>query len=490
VNTTKHLFKNTIALTIASAGQLVGNMILFFYLSRLLQAEGLGVFSTVLAIFQTASLGCGIGFTSFLPRELPKDLSQTNRYLIHSSLVSITTAIILIVILFLLTPYLGYLPQTQNGLFIISFALIPESIQVVLNAIFIAHQRAEFITVTGLVSVFGRIIVSLLSLYFGFGVIGLIVVYTIFSFLSMFMNLFFLKKFIVIPQWIFDRSFLWNMLRELKVFSALALLNGLCSQSEILILSLTRGETQVGYYSAALKLVTIWVMIPSSYLTALFPVLSTTIRESAQKVVILQNRSLKYLLAAAFPLAVGMTILAGEIIPLFYTPEFRDSIGTLRILAWYLPLIFCNSLLWRVLFIRNEQGVVFRWQFITEIIQVLLALLLTPKYGSIGAAIAVFGGNLAYSAYFVYFLKNVKTPLPLFQISWRFIVASIVMGIFTLICSPTLQLLILFPAAALIYGLALWVLRAFDSDDIKMLKEILHISKKPSYQVGSGLDQR
>lgn len=489
MNTTKHLFKNTIALTIASAGQLVGNMILFFYLSRLLQAEGLGIFSTVLAIFQTASLGCGIGFTSFLPRELPKDLSQTNRYLTHASLVSIVIAITLIVGLFLITPLLGYLPQTQNGLLIISLALIPESIQVVLNAIFIAHQRAEFITATGLISVFGRIIVSLLSLYLGFGVIGLIVVYTVFSFLSMFMNIYFLKKFIVNPQWLFDWSFLWNMLRELKVFSALALLNGLCSQSEILILSLTRGETQVGYYSAALKLVTIWVMIPSSYLTALFPVLSTTIRESGQKVVSLQNRSLKYLLAAAFPLAVGMTILAGDIIPLFYTPEFRESVGTLRILAWYLPLIFCNSLLWRVLFVRNEQGVVFRWQFITEIIQVLLALWLTPKYGTIGAALAVFGGNLAYSAYFIYFLKHAKTPLPLFQISWRFIVASLVMGSFTLICAPTLQLIILVPTATIIYILALWILRAFDADDIKMIKELLHLSKKTSNGVGNSLDQ-
>ena len=108
------------------------------------------------------------------------------------------------------------------------------------------------------------------------------------------------------------------MLRELKVFAGLAILNGLFSQSEVIILSLIGGETQVGYYSAALKLVTIWAMLPTSYMTATFPVLSATFQESRQKAIGIQNRSLKYLLALAFPLAVGITVTAGAIIPLIY----------------------------------------------------------------------------------------------------------------------------------------------------------------------------
>lgn len=479
MNTFRRLLKNTIALTIASAGQLVGNLILFFYFSRLLQAEGLGVYSTVLAVFQTVSLGCGIGFNSFLPRELPKDLSQTNRYLIHAGLVSMVSSVILMAGVVLLTPHLNYLPQTKIGLSIISLALIVESLLIVLNATFVAHQKAEFIAATGLINVLGRILISLIALRLGFGVISLIVIYTVFEFLSLFMGLFFLRRFVLVLHWEFDWHFLLNMLRELKVFAALALLNGLCSQSEVLILSLTRGETEVGYYSAALKLVTIWAMVPSSYMTALFPVLSATFQESRQKAANLQNRSLKYLIAAALPLAVGMTLTAAAIIPLFYGPDFQESVAPLRILAWYLPLIFCNNLLWRVLFVQGEQRLVFRWQFITEIIQALLAVGLTPKYGSLGAALAVFGGNLAYSVYFILFLKRSKSPLPLFQLGWRFVLASIVMGVFIWICSPILNLFILVPAAAVIYLAVLWMLHAFSSDEIAMIKELLSKSKKP-----------
>ncbi len=474
----RRLFKNTLALSIASAGQLVGNLILFFYLSRLLQPEGLGIYSTVLAIFSTVSLGCGIGLNSFLVRELPKDLSQTNRYLIHAGLVSATTGLAFMIGLDLLIPYLGYLPQTQTGLYIISLALIAESLAIVLNAIFIAHQKAEFLATTGLLSILGRILVSLLVLRLGFGVIGLIVAYTGFCFLTPLVNFLFLKRYILVPHWKFDRPFLLEMVRGLKVFAALAILTALCSQSEVLILSLTRGETQVGYYSAALKLVTIWAMVPSSYMVALYPVLSISFQESREKFIDLQNRSLKYFLAIGFPLAVGMTVTAGAIIPLLYGPGFQESIATLRILAWYLPLIFCNNMLWRVLFVRGKQQVVFQWQFITEIVQALLAVWLTPKYGSMGAAIALLGGNLAYTAYFVYYLWREKSPIPLVRIGWRFVLASILMGLFTWLFAPWLHLFVLVPAAAIVYLVLLWILHAFSSEDVALFRQFLSFSKK------------
>jgi O-antigen/teichoic acid export membrane protein len=293
------------------------------------------------------------------------------------------------------------------------------------------------------------------------------------------MNLFFLKRYVLgVFTWEFDWSFLVHMLRELKVFAAGALLNALCSQSEVLVLSVTRGETQVGFYSAALKLVTIWSMAPGSYMTAMFPVLSAVFQESRQKAVNLQNRSLKYLLALALPLTVGMTFAADSIIRLFYGPAFEQSIGTLRLLAWYLPLIFCNNLLWRVLFVRGEQWVVLRVQFITEVLQVLLAVGLTPKFGCLGAAWAVLGGNLAYAACHVHYVRRDKTPLPLFNLGWRFVLASAVMGLSIWLCAPRLHLIVLIPVAAIIYLAMLWMLRAFSSDDVALFRQVLSFSKK------------
>ena len=91
--------------------------------------------------------------------------------------------------------------------------------------------------------------------------------------------------------------------------------------------------------------------------------------------------------------------------------------------------------LWRVLIVRGEQRAVFRVQFITEIIQVLLAVVLIPPMGCYGAAWALLGGNLAYAVYIAYYVRRDDTPLPLVQLSWRFVLASIVMGLLAWLCA-------------------------------------------------------
>jgi O-antigen/teichoic acid export membrane protein len=476
------IFNNTIALTIASAGQLIGNIILFFYLSRLLQAEGLGIYSTVIAVFHTVILGCAV-VNPYIPRELSKDLSQTNRYFIHGGLVSAAIALLLTIGLNLLVPFLGYLPQTQTGLFIISLAIFPEAMNVVIFTMFISHQKAKFISISSIIVILGRILVSLFALYLGFGVTSLIVIYAAFSYLALVINFIFLLRYIFTPHWEFHLPFFKNMLRELKYFAGTTGLNMLFSQSEVIILSLIQGETQVGFYSAALKLVTVWAMVPTSYATAIFPVLSSTFQESRAKDVDLQNRSLKYLLALAFPLAVGICLTASLVIPLFYGPGFEGSIRTLQILAWYLPIAFCNMILYRMLYVRGEQHIVFRVQFISEIIQVISALVLIFFYDWNGAAFALILGNFSYSVMSIFYIKRDKSSLPLFQISWRFILASVIMGGFIFLCKPLINLVFLIIGSVIIYFFLVWVLHAFSADDVSLFKRVISVSKiTPSAQ--------
>jgi O-antigen/teichoic acid export membrane protein len=472
------IFKNTLALTIASAGQMVGNVVLFFYLSRLLQAEGLGIYSTIIAVFHTVILGCAV-VNPFIPRELSKDLSKTNKYLIHGSLISLAIAIILTVGLDLVVPLLDYLPQTKLGLYIISIAILPEALNVVLFTIFISHQKANYISATSVFIILGRIAISLLALRSGLGVISLVVVYALFSYISLLLNFILLKRNVHSPYWEFEFPFLSKMLVELKYFTGTTGLNMLFSQSEVIILSLIGGETQVGFYNASLKLVTIWAMLPSSYATAFFPVLSSTYEESRDKAEILQNRSLKYLLALAIPLAVGIFITADEVIPLFYGPGFEESIHTLQILAWYLPLAFINMILYRVLYVRGQQHIVFRVQLVSEIFQVGLALSLIPIMGSAGAAWALIGGNLLYNLLSIFFVQRDSVSFQLIKMSWRFILASIIMGVSVWLISVKVSLFITIAIAIAIYGGILWLTHAFSTDDLRLLRQMISISKNP-----------
>ncbi len=460
------------ALTIAGIGQLVGTVILGFYLSRLLQVEGLGIYATVMAVFQMVSIGCGIGLNSFIPCELPKDLSQTNRYLIHSGLVAVGSAVVLGLGLDLLVPHLGYLPETQTGLYIMSLSFIPTALLVVMNAVFIVYQKSEFITASTVASVVGRIVVSLLALHFGAGVVGLFVVYTAFSYLVLLVTAWFLARHVVVPHWDFSWPFMRAMLRSLRVFAALALLSTVFSQAEVVILSLLQGEAQVGLYAAALKLITIWYMLPTSYMTVVFPMLSAAYHESRPRAVAIQNRSFKYLFAIAFPLAVGLALAADALVQL-YGAGFEESARALRLLAWSVPLVYCNMVLWRILLARGERRVVLRGQFIADSFRVLLALLLTPRLGYMGAAWALMGGTVVYTLYHSYFVRRDKTPLSLVRLGWRFALAALMMGALVWMLAPGAQLGVLVPLSAAVYAALVVALRAFTPEDWNLLRQLL-----------------
>ena len=85
---------------------------------------------------------------------------------------------------------------------------------------------------------------------------------------------------------------------------------------------------------------------------------------------------------------------------------------------------------------------------------------------------------LTYVVLSVYYVQRNKMPLPLVQLSWRFILASIVMGLFAWICTARLSLFVLIPAAVGVYLAMLWLLHAFSSDDVTLFKQILGFSRK------------
>ncbi len=476
----RRIFKNTVALTATSVAQQVGNILLFFYLSRLLQVEGVGIYTTAMAVFQTASIGCSMGFDSFIPRELAKDFSQTNRYLVHASLVGLSSALLLILALFLIIPHTHYLPQTKTGIYIMSLVLIPTALLTVWRAVFITYGKAEYIAIPALIAIIGRIVTSLGLLTLGFSEISLLITYAVFSYLLLLVTPFLLIKHIIRPHWEFDRHFLFSMLGELKVFMGMVLLGTLFSQVEVLILSVTRGEDAVGLYSAAWKLVTPWVMIPSNYMATVFPVLTMAYQKSESQAADIQNRSIKYLWAAAFPLTVGLVVVAGVVIPMFYGESFRDAIPALRVLAWYLPLNFCNTVFWRSLLARDEHRLVLRGQFLTDIFRAGLALLLTPTFGFMGAAIAMVLGRTSGFSYNAYHLRRLGMPLPLLKLGGKLALAAGMMGVFTWAALQYLNVFIVTPLAAGIYTLLVLALRAFEPDDITMFRQIWQRKKLKS----------
>jgi len=444
----------------------------------MLQAEGLGSYSTAMAFFSLGGLACNLGLSNFIPRELAKDLTQTNRYFLHTSVLILISSVVVAMFFVLLVPFFGYSTQTTVSIFLVSLALAPTTLQLVTGSVFISHQRGEFVTISTLVWTTIRMIVSLYLLFRGDGVIALVAAYTIISYLNYFNSLYFYMRHIEKPRWEFDFTFFKSMLSDLKSFVALGVGGSLFNQAETVILSLVQNETEVGFYSAAYRLITVWYVIPGSFMEVVFPVLTRTYQHSPDKSQAIQQKALKYLLAIGLPLTLGGFVIAEQTINIFYGPAFAKSVLVFRIMAWHTVLAFVNNVLWRILLARDEQHLAVFVQFISGFIRIVLSFILGYRFGAVGAAWALIGGYTVYTLLHIYFVNRGGASLPFLRLGGRFTLAALVMSGITIVLSPFLSIFVLVPLAVIVYVVLVVALRAFSKEDWFLFRQMLPLGNK------------
>ncbi|MBN1453543.1 MAG: flippase [Anaerolineales bacterium] len=472
MNQPRQIFKNTVALGLAELINRIGGFVIVFFIARKFQASGLGTYSAAIEFYGIILLAGGMGVMNFLVREIAKDPSRTNNYILHISVAVTAVSVVVGILAYILVPYLGYSGELAASVFVIIFAVLPGAINLVQRAVFVAHQRVEFVTYTRLISTFANIAISLFLLLRDFGIVSLIIVFVVIEYINMLLYFYYINRSIVVLHWEFDPHYARLLLGELKVFATLSIMAGLFARPEILILSVVQNEAQIGYYSAALKIALLWEIISNVYMTNVFPVLSRSHGMEDDKSQLVQDKSIKYLLALSLPLAIGMTAISAPIILFIFGPGFEVSEPVLQILAWSVPLIFINDVFWRVLIARGQQDLVLQIRVITLLIRLGSGFLLISLWGAIGAAIAMVSNMFLNDLLLGIYIRREGLQLNLLHAGGRFAIAAATMGILTWLLGRHIHLLFLVPIAIFVYAILSLSLRAFTAEDFNLLGQV------------------
>lgn len=145
------------------------------------------------------------------------------------------------------------------------------------------------------------------------------------------------------------------------------------------------GIESVGYYALATRGIYAAMVLPSLFVSVLFPVLSrlTTNRQRLSEVF---YKSLGALFAGGVVVA-GLIVVLRQFI-LLAAPQFTLSLPIISVLAWILVFMFPSVLLDNVLVALNKQKQDFFLTLGAAILNVFLNILWIPKFGVLGAAYA------------------------------------------------------------------------------------------------------
>ncbi len=148
------------------------------------------------------------------------------------------------------------------------------------------------------------------------------------------------------------------------------------------------GNTSVGIYSAAIRLTEVWYFIPTAIISSVFP----AIIESKQRDETLYYARLQKLYTLftwmAIVIAICFMVVSQPVIKLLYGAEFSEASSVLVISIWAGVFVFQGLARAKWLIAENLQKYSYYFTGMGVIFNITLNIILIPKYGATGAAVA------------------------------------------------------------------------------------------------------
>jgi len=475
MNTVQRIAKNTAVLLAATIISKVLGFFYVMYTARYLGAEGFGILSFALAFTGIFGVLTDLGLSPLTVREVARDKSLAKKYLKNISvmkaiLVTITFALIAIVI-----NLLGYPEQTIKVVYLISISVVFNSFTAMFYSIFRAFEKMEYQSLGQILSSVLMFSGVLFAISQGFSVVRFASIYFIASSIVFGCSFIICVWKFVKPEIEFDWNFWKPTIKEALPFGLTGISGMIYTYTDSIMLSLMQGDEIVGWYNAAYRLILILLFIPGIINSAIFPTMSKFYISSQNALKLMCEKYFKIMFIIGIPLGVGTTLLANKIILLIFGREYRPSIIALQILIWTIVLTFAGASFVKLFESINKQIIITKISGICVIINILLNLLLIPKFSYVGASVAtvitefiLVGGIFIFAYKFGYGIESKKVVKNISKV----IIVSLVMGAF-LWYFKSLNLFILMIFAILFYLIMIYIIKGINYEDVQMFKRII-----------------
>lgn len=481
MNTVQRIAKNTGVLLVSQIASLVLGFFFVMYTARYLGAEGFGVLSFALAFTAIFSVFGDLGLSALLVREVARDKSLAGKYLGNIIVIKVILVAIMFGLIIFVINILDYPEQTIKVVYIIGLSVILATFSGAFSSIFQAYEKMEYVSIGAILNSALMLVGALFAITQGFGVAVFASIYFIIGVIILGYNVVVCVRIFVPPMIEINWDFLKFTMKEALPFGLSGIFIALYYYIDSVMLSVMVGNEVVGWYNAAYRLVLVLLSIYIAYIISIFPVMSKFYHEiTGDSLKIVYALSFRYLTIVSIPIAIGTTLLADRIILLIYGTEYIPSIIALRILIWTVVFMYLSGLSANLFASINRQIVVTKVTGIGAALNIVLNLLVIPRFSYIGASITTVATEIAVLSILIYILSNTeyKSHMVSKKNILKIILSTSPMIIIIIISfSIYINLIILIIVCILSYLYMIYTFNVLNKDDVSMMKR-LYVRKK------------
>ena len=398
----RRYFANTSWMFAEQILRMVAGLFVGIWVARYLGPKQFGLFSYAVAFAALFGSIAKLGLDSIVIRDLVRVPEKRDDYLGTAFWLKLGGAIVMLAVIAFATRFTSNDATTNLYIFIIASGIIFQAFEVV-DFYFQSKVLSKFVSICKLTQL---AISSLLKLYLIFIHADLIwfVLVSLVDQLTLAVSLFFAYRYQKVGSFYrnFDRTIAKQLLQDSwpLIFSGLVIM--IYMRIDQVMIKEMLGEKEVGLYSAAVRLSEVWYFIPMIITNSLFPSIVNAKKVSEELYNSRLQRLYTLMVWGAISIALPMTFLSDWLVTLLYGEAYKAAGQVLMINIWAGAFVFLGvaSSKWFI-----SEGLQKYFTINTAfgaVANIFLNLLLIPRYGIYGAAIATVLSQ-ALASYFMNF---------------------------------------------------------------------------------------
>ncbi len=445
--------------------------ILLIFVGRELGVQEYGIFTFALAFVTMFELLTDFGLRDISVRNVARNKALTEKYIGNIIIWKLLLCVVIYMIIIIVMNILQYDSRTKLVVYILALSSFLKSFKQSFRIFFQVHDRFDLDTLLVCVERFSLLIICMMALIFWKQLIIFALFFTGVRLLDFIITLLVLKRKIISFKLQFDFNFMKQLQMEAVPLGTFYFVLVILSSISTVMLSKMCGFREVGLYNAAFQIYEGVTILPTIFYAVILPRLSELYTTEPQHHRQLSIDVVKYMFVIALPLVTYGIVLSQFFIQKFFEADFIEAVLALQILFFGIAFQFPNWMLNTILISINKQKKILYFGFIGLLLNIILNLILIPRFTYEGAAVAtVLAEALMFLCAIVYLYRH-YVRIPLMNVIVKPVLATgIIAVIFLTIHISTILLILL---STVFYCLMIYLLKVFDKQELRKFMDSL-----------------
>jgi len=450
---------NTIIQIIGKAIATVLGLLAIAIMARYLKEIGFGQYTTIITFLSFFGIIADFGLTLITSQMISRPGNNQTVLLNNLFSLRLVSAIFFLGLAPLIVLFFPYEPIIKLGVAVTALSFFFTALNQILVGFF---QKNLTMAVVAMAEVVSRIILLagvIITAYMNLGLLSIMVATVISSFISFVMHYWFSRRFIKI-SWQIDLSVWREIIKKSWPLGLTIFFNLIYLRADIFILSLLKGQADVGLYGATYKVIDILTTLPFMFAGLILPILTLEwSSKNLQKFNQILQKSFDVMIILAMPLIIGAQLTAKPLMIMIAGENFAQSGNILKILMLAIGFVFVGCLFAHAVIALDKQKNIIGAYIFTAITSLIGYLIFIPLFSYSGAAWVTVYSEFAITVSSFYIIIKYSNFSPNLMIFLKSLIASLIMGIGVYFLIDKINLILTILLGALIYIIGLYLFK-------------------------------